>query len=65
MGGVHRIVCRQYYRSLSRFFPYGIFYTSDEKTVSVYAEVDLRRDPEFIRRYLEELKAEPSEDGRG
>ena len=25
-GGVHRIVHRQVYRSLSRVFPYGIFY---------------------------------------
>jgi len=64
-GGVHRMVHRQFYRSLSRVFPYGIFYTSDENTVTVYAVVDLRRDPEFIRRHLEELKASPSGDGKG
>jgi|AntAceMinimDraft_17_1070374.scaffolds.fasta_scaffold65323_4 hypothetical protein len=64
-GGVHRIVHRHFYRSLSRAFPYGIFYTDDEKTVSVYAVVDLRRDPEFIRRHLEELRTQPSEDGNG
>jgi plasmid stabilization system protein ParE len=64
-GGVHRIVHRQFYRSLSRVFPYGIFYTYDEKTVTVYAVVDLRRDPEFIRRHLEETKTQPGEDHKG
>ena len=64
-GGVHRIVHRQFYRSLSRVFPYGIFYTFEEGTVTVYAVVDLRRDPEFIRRHLEELKTQSGEDGNG
>ena len=40
-------------------------YTSDEKTVTVYAVVDLRRDPEFIRRHLEESKTQPGEDHNG
>ncbi|MGZ0656505.1 type II toxin-antitoxin system RelE/ParE family toxin [Coraliomargarita sp. W4R53] len=64
-GGVHRVVHRHFYRSLSRVFPYGIFYTSDEKVVTVYAVVDLRRDPEFIRRHLEETKLQPREDRNG
>jgi plasmid stabilization system protein ParE len=60
-GGVHRVVFRQFYRSLSRVFPYGIFYTMEDDTVIVYAVVDLRRDPEFIRRHLVEPKASPDE----
>ncbi len=52
-GGTHRIVHRQFHRSLSRAFPYGIFYTIEEDTVAIYAVVDLRRDPEFIRRHLD------------
>jgi len=64
-GGVHRIVHRQFYRSLSRVFPCGIFYTFEEGTVTVYAVVDLRRDPEFIRHHLEELKTQPGEHGNG
>jgi len=64
-GGMHRIVHRQFYRSLSRVFPYGIFYTSDEKTVTVYAVIDLRRDPEFIRRHLNKPKTQPGEDHNG
>lgn len=55
---MHRIIHRQFYRSLSRVFPYGIFYTSDEELVTVYAVVDLRRDPEFIRRHLEEWETQ-------
>lgn len=55
-GGVHRIVHRQFYRSLSRVFPYGIFYTLEEDTVTIYAVIDLRRDPEFIRRHLKDSK---------
>ena len=62
-GGVHRMVHRKFYRSLSRVFPYGIFYTAEKDTVTVYAVIDLRRDPEFIRRHLEELKTQPGEDG--
>lgn len=64
-GGVHSIVHRQFYRSLSRVFPYGIFYTSDVDVVTVYAVVDLRRDPEFIRRHLEETKTQANEDHNG
>ena len=57
-GGVHRIVHRQFHRSLSRVFPYGIFYTSEQDTVVIYAVIDLRSDPEFIRRHLEESKTQ-------
>lgn len=54
-GGAHRIVHRHFHRSLSRVFPYGIFYTLEENIVTVFAVVDLRRDPEFIRRHLKEI----------
>lgn len=64
-GGVHRIVHRQFQRSLSRVFPYGIFYTTDEDVVTVYAVVDLRRDPEFLRRHWEEPKPQPDENHNG
>lgn len=53
-GGSHRIVYRQFYRSLSRVFPYGIFYTLKGEILTIYAVVDLRRDPEFIRRHLDQ-----------
>ena len=55
-GGAHRVTFRQFHRSLSRIFPYGIFYTVKNESVIIYAVVDLRRDPEFIRRHLEGTK---------
>ena len=48
-GGTHRMVYRDYYRLLSRVFPYGIFYTKEEDSVVVWAVIDLRRNPEWIR----------------
>ncbi len=56
-GGSHRIVYRQFHRSLSRAFPYGIFYTAENDLVIVFAVVDLRRDPGFIRRHLDQTKS--------
>ena len=52
-GGSHRVVHREFHRSLSRVFPYGIYYTFSDGEIHVYAVIDLRRDPEFIRRHLD------------
>ena len=51
-GGIHRRVYRDYHRLLSRVFPYGIFYTMDSSVVTVWAVLDLRRDPDWIRSRL-------------
>lgn len=51
-GGIHRVVHQDYHRLLSKVFPYGIFYTMDEDCAVVWAVIDLRRDPEWIRRKL-------------
>ena len=48
-GGVHRVVYEDYHRLLSRLFPYGVFYTCH---IIVWAVIDLRRDPEWIREHL-------------
>ena len=48
-AGVHRIVYRDYYRLLSRVFPHGVFYTRQADEVVVWAVIDLRRDPSWIR----------------
>ena len=47
--GVHGVVYRDYHRLLSRVFPYGIFYTRVAEEVVVWAVIDLRRDPSWIR----------------
>lgn len=51
-GGIHRIVCQDYHRVLSRVFPYAIYYTFSGNRVTVWAAVDCRRDPEWIRSHL-------------
>lgn len=51
-AGIHRIVYEDYHRLLSRVFPYGVFYTIKEGCAVVWAVIDLRRDPEWMRRKL-------------
>jgi plasmid stabilization system protein ParE len=51
-AGAHRVVYRDYHRLLSRVFPYGIFYTRLDEEVAVWAVIDLRRDPDWIRARL-------------
>ncbi len=53
-AGVHRVVYHDYYRLLSKVFPYGIFYTMEADCAVVWAVIDLRRDPAWIRRKLKE-----------
>jgi plasmid stabilization system protein ParE len=48
-AGVHRVVYRDYRRLLSKVFPYGIFYTLEGEWAVVWAVLDLRRDPAWIR----------------
>jgi plasmid stabilization system protein ParE len=51
-AGIHRMVYRDYHRLLSRVFPYGIFYALEQDRAVVWAVVDLRRSPEWIRQRL-------------
>jgi plasmid stabilization system protein ParE len=51
-GGVHRIVYRNYHRSLSKRFPFAIFYTVALGKVFVHAIVDCRRKPTWIEEHL-------------
>jgi plasmid stabilization system protein ParE len=53
-GGVHRVVYEDYHRLLSRVFPYGIFYTVSGEVAVIWAIIDLRRDPVWIREHLKE-----------
>lgn len=48
-SGKHRVVYRDYYRLLSRIFPFGIYYTFENNSAVVWAVIDLRRDPEWIK----------------
>lgn len=53
-AGTHRIVYRDYHRLLSRVFPHGIFYTYSSTEAILWAVIDLRRDPAWIRIKLAE-----------
>lgn len=41
-----------FHRALSKRFPFGIYYLVEESVIRVYAVLDLRRDPAWIRRRL-------------
>ena len=51
-AGIHPVVYLDYHRLLSRVFSFGIFYTLENSTATVWAVVDLRRDPEWIKRHI-------------
>ena len=48
-AGVHRIVYRDYHRLLSKVFPFGIFYAVEEQRAVIWAIIDLRRNPAWIK----------------
>ena len=51
---IHRAVYVDYHRLLSKVFPYGIFYTVEGRCAVVWAVIDLRKDPAWIRERLKE-----------
>lgn len=52
-AGIHLIKFEKYHRLLSKRFPFAIYYTKDERNVIIYAVLDCRRDPAWIRKKLE------------
>src|SRR5580704_6689775 len=53
-AGIHPIKHRDYHRMLCRVFPFAVYYAKTSDEITVYAVVDCRRDPAWIRRRLEE-----------
>jgi hypothetical protein len=51
-AGIHPVLYLDYHRLLSRVFPYAIYYTLAGNEVTVWAVVDCRRDPAWIRNHL-------------
>ena len=41
-----------FHRALSKRFPFGIYYRVEDAEIRIYAVLDLRRDPAWIRRRL-------------
>ena len=54
-GGIHTDNFR-FYRMLSTRFPFAIYYNIDVDTVNVFAVLDMRRDPAWIRQKLSRRK---------
>lgn len=52
-AGIHNKPYNNYYRLLSRRFPFAVFYKTRENTVLIYAVLDCRRNPAWIRKRLE------------
>ena len=53
-AGIHQIHFNRYYRLLSKRFPFAIYYKIKENTVFIYAVLDCRRSPLWIRKKLKE-----------
>ncbi len=51
-AGNHRVAYKDYHRLLSKVFPYAIYYTMKDNDVIVWAIIDCRRDPDWIRDHL-------------
>lgn len=52
-AGLHKQVAG-FHKLLSRVFPYGVFYTYDVQIVTIWAVLDLRRDPLWIKARLQD-----------
>ena len=50
-AGIHQIVCG-YHRSLSKRFPFAIYYDVSDDLIRVHAVLDCRRNPLWIRKRL-------------
>lgn len=51
-AGFHPLYFGKYYRHLSKRFPFAIYYRVKNDTVFIYAVLDCRRSPAWIRRKL-------------
>ncbi len=52
-AGIHQVTCG-YNRCLSKRFPFAIYYRVEGDFVRVYAVLDCRRNPSWIRKRLKE-----------
>ena len=51
--GIHSIHFGRYYRLLSKRFPFAVYYVIEENEIKIYAVIDCRRDPAWIRKRLQ------------
>lgn len=51
-AGMHSVHFGNYHRLLAKRFPFAVYYRVEEETVFVYAVLDCRRRPAWIRKRL-------------
>ena len=51
-AGIHQIYFENHHRLLSKRFPFAVYYRIKDSTVLVYAILDCRRNPAWIRKKL-------------
>lgn len=51
-AGIHAVFYGQYHRALSKRFPFAIYYRVSGQEVSIYAVLDCRRNPAWIKTHL-------------
>ena len=52
--GVHSVFFNKYYRLLSKRFPFAIYYTIENEDIIIYAVLDCRKEPAWIKGRFEE-----------
>lgn len=52
-AGIHGIHFGRYHRLLSKRFPFAVYYRVEDDVVRVYAVLDCRRDPAWVRKRLQ------------
>jgi plasmid stabilization system protein ParE len=51
-AGIHALYFGQYHRALSKRFPFAIYYRVNDQEVWIYAVLDCRRSPAWIKTHL-------------
>ncbi len=51
--GIHSVHFTNYYRLLSKRFPFAVYYKLEKQIIDVYAILDCRKNPAWIREKLE------------
>jgi len=52
-AGIHCIHYRKYHRLLSKRFPFAVYYQIEKDEIRIYAVVDCRKKPAWIRNKLQ------------
>jgi len=47
--GIHPVFFKKYHRLLSKRFPFSIYYTIEDKDIIIYAVLDCRKEPAWVK----------------